>query len=166
MNVKVKRKHSQVKLPSYATPGSAGLDLYADSFLKLYAGSKEADLTTIQQEKQNKGVITLRPGERLLVGTGLYMEIPMGYELQVRSKSGRTLKEGMVVANSPGTIDSDYRGEVGVILINTTKWLMDIKLGEKIAQGVFAKYEQAEWQEVKELESTSREGGFGSTGLT
>ena len=164
MKVKI-RKGKGAVLPEYKTTGSAGFDLVAHSFKGLYAGEKEADLEGVMVEKQKKGFLTLRPHERVLIGTGLYMEIPLGYELQIRSRSGLAYKHGLTVINSPGTIDSDYRGEIGIILINTTSSLIDIKLGERIAQGVLNEIEQAEWEEVGELNSTTRgSGGFGSTG--
>lgn len=134
---------SDNELPAYETTASAGLDLRA--FLP---------------EK-----IVLRPLERALVRTGLFMEIPEGYEAQVRPRSGLALKHGITVLNSPGTIDADYRGEIGVILVNLSQEPFGIESGDRIAQMVFAKVEQAEWTETGSLSETSRgEGGFGSTG--
>lgn len=142
MKVKVVNK-SNSKLPKYESSGAAGLDLRAnleDSF-------------------------TLQPLERTLIKTGVFLEIPEGYEAQVRPRSGLALKKGVTVLNAPGTIDADYRGEVGVILINLSKQPFVIENGDRIAQLVFAKVEQAELLEVKELSETSRgAGGFGSTG--
>lgn len=130
-------------LPAYETTASAGLDLRA--FLP---------------EK-----ITLQPLERKLVKTGLFMEIPEGYEAQVRPRSGLALKNGITVLNSPGTIDADYRGEIGVILVNLSQEAFEIQSGDRIAQLVFARVEQAEWHETETLSETHRgEGGFGSTG--
>lgn len=143
MQVKIinKGKHS---LPKYETSASAGVDL-------------RADLTE---------TITLKPLERILVKTGLFLEIPEGYEAQVRPRSGLALKKGITVLNSPGTVDADYRGEVGVILINLSNEEFVIENGERIAQLVFAKVEQANWVEVEILSDTHRgEGGFGSTGV-
>ena len=132
---------SQNDLPKYETPASAGIDV-------------RANLTT---------AIVLKPLERILVKTGLFLEIPEGYEAQVRPRSGLALKNGITVLNSPGTIDADYRGEVGVILINLSNQEFTIENGERIAQIVFAKVEQAEWLEVKSLSETERgEGGFWS----
>jgi len=109
--------------------------------------------------------IELKPGMRTLVKTGLFMEIPVGYECQVRPRSGLALKKGITVLNSPGTIDADYRGEVGVILINHSDETFVIEDGERIAQLVFAPVEQALWEEVDELSETQRgSDGFGSTG--
>ena len=135
---------SQHPLPTYETTASAGVDL-------------RANLTE---------TITLKSLERTLVKTGVFLEIPEGYEAQVRPRSGLALKKGVTVLNSPGTIDADYRGEVGVILINLSNEDFVIENGERIAQLVFAKVEQAQWLEVKTLSDTTRgEGGFGSTGV-
>lgn len=140
MKVKIINK-SGFDLPKYETKGSAGLDI--KSIEKL----------------------TINPGERKLVKTGLFLEIPEGYEVQVRPRSGLALKKGITVLNSPGTIDADYRGEVGVILINHSDESYDIIIGDRIAQMVFAKVEQADWLETEEMSETERgEGGFGSTG--
>lgn len=136
--------NSQHPLPEYETTASAGLDI-------------RANLTE---------TITLKPLERTLVKTGIFLEIPVGYEAQVRPRSGLAYKNGVTVLNSPGTIDADYRGEVGVILINLSNENFVINNGERIAQLVFAKVEQAEWLEVEILSDTNRgEGGFGSTGV-
>ena len=165
MKLKVKRKHDDITLPSYQTEGSAGFDLTGVSFLKLYSSDKEINLKEVMTQQQKNGIITLRPGERVLIGTGLHVAVPQGYELQIRSRSSYALKKGLLVANSPGTIDSDYRGEIGVILINTTHVLLEVKLGERIAQAVLKKIEQADFELVEELDDTDRgEGGFGSTG--
>lgn len=167
MYIDIKKKHENVKLPNYATEGSAGFDLYADSFLKLYSGNTEVLLKDVMRFSISKGYIVLRPFERILIGTGLYMSIPTGYELQIRDKSGIALKQGLKVMNSPGTIDSDYRDEIGVIIGNLSNALMRINLNEKIAQGILAKHETADWIEVENLTATDTErvGGFGSTGL-
>ena len=134
---------SNNELPTYETIGSAGLDIRA----------------FIEES------ITLKPLERKLIKTGLFLEIPVGYEAQVRPRSGFALKNGVTVLNSPGTIDADYRGEVGVILINLSQENVEIHSGDRIAQLVFAKVEQAEWNEVETLSETERgAGGFGSTG--
>jgi len=131
-------------LPKYETAQSAGLDL------KAYLPD---------------GPVTLRPLERGLVKTGLFIELPAGYEAQVRPRSGLALKKGVTVLNSPGTIDADYRGEICVILINLSQDVFVINDGERIAQMVVARHEQAELVEVKELSDTERgAGGFGHTG--
>ena len=130
-------------LPSYETAFSAGMDLRA--------GIKEE--------------ITLNAGERMLMPTGLFIELPQGYEAQIRPRSGLAVKAGVTVLNSPGTIDADYRGEICVILINLSAEAFRIKPGDRIAQMVVAKHERVEWQETDELESSVRgSGGFGSTG--
>ncbi len=136
--------HSQHALPEYGTKAAAGVDL-------------RANIDT---------PISLKPLERTLVPTGLFMEIPEGYEAQVRPRSGLALKKGITVLNSPGTIDADYRGELKVILINLSNETFVIENGERIAQMVIAAHEQAEWVEVKQLEESERgHGGFGSTGV-
>ena len=134
---------SPYPLPEYATAQSAGLDL-------------RAHLTE---------PLLLQPGERALIPTGLRMALPPGWEAQVRPRSGLALKQGITVLNSPGTIDADYRGPVGVILINHGADPFSVEPGERIAQLVFARFEQAVWQPVKELDQTERaEGGFGHSG--
>lgn len=143
MKVKVKN-NSKHSLPNYETNASAGMDVRANI---------EAN-------------IKLNPFERVLVKTGLFLEIPEGFECQVRPRSGLALKKGLTVLNSPGTIDADYRGEVGVILINLSQEEVVIEDGERIAQLVFAQVEQANWEEAVELSETNRgAGGFGSTGV-
>lgn len=143
MKVKIINK-SAWPLPQYATPLSAGLDL-------------KANITE---------PITLKPLDRAIVPTGLFMAIPAGYEAQVRPRSGLAAKKGITVLNSPGTIDADYRGEVGVILVNLSNADFVIEPGERIAQMVFARHEQVEWDETDTLDETTRgAGGFGSTGV-
>ncbi len=143
MTIKIINK-SQHALPNYETIASAGMDL-------------RANLTEL---------ISLQPLERAIVKTGLFIELPIGYEAQVRPRSGLAAKNGITVLNSPGTIDADYRGEIGVILINLSKEVFVIENGERIAQLVIAKHERAQWIEVQELSDSSRgEGGFGSTGV-
>lgn len=132
------------QLPAYATPQSAGMDLRANI----------------------EDPITLRPLERRIVPTGLYIALPEGYEAQVRPRSGLALKHGITVLNSPGTIDSDYSGEIGVLLINLSDTPFVINAGERIAQMVVARHEQAELIEVEELDDTERgAGGYGHTGV-
>ena len=143
MNIKI-INHSQHELPNYETSASAGMDL-------------RANLTES---------ITLKPLERAIVKTGLFIELPMGYEAQVRPRSGLAAKKGITVLNSPGTVDADYRGEIGVILVNLSNEDFVVENGERIAQLVIAKHERAEWVEVVELTETARgAGGFGSTGV-
>lgn len=143
MNIKIINKSSH-NLPHYETIASAGMDLRANI---------------------NKP-ITLKPLERTIIKTGLFIELPIGYEAQVRPRSGLAVKKGITVLNAPGTIDADYRGEIGVILVNLSKEDFIIENGERVAQIVIAKHERAEWIEVKKLTETERgEGGFGSTGV-
>ncbi len=131
-------------MPQYETIGSAGVDLRANILES----------------------ITLKPLERAIVKTGLFLEIPVGYEAQIRPRSGLAAKKGITVLNSPGTIDADYRGELGVILVTLSNEDFIIEDGDRIAQMVIGKHERADWIEVKELNETSRgSGGFGSTGL-
>lgn len=137
------RNTSSNELPEYATSGAAGMDL-------------RAHLAT---------PVTLAPLERKLIPTGLFMEIPHGYEVQIRPRSGLAFKHGITVLNSPGTIDSDYRGEVGVLLVNLSQEPFVIESGERIAQMVVAAHGHVEWEAVSELSDTDRgAGGFGSTG--
>ena len=136
--------NSQHDSPEYATSQSAGLDL-------------RANLTES---------IRLKPLARTLVKTGLFIELPKGYEAQVRPRSGLAYKKGITVLNSPGTIDADYRGEIGVILVNLSEEEFVIENGERVAQLVIAKHEQAQWVEAENLDETDRcAGGFGSTGV-
>ncbi len=142
LRIKVINK-SNNPLPKYQTVASAGLDLHANL---------EAD-------------IILNPGDRILVPTGLFMELTEGYEAQVRPRSGLALKHGITVLNSPGTIDADYRGEIKVLLINHGSEPFIIKHSERIAQMVVAKYEQIQWKTVTDLNNTERgSGGYGSSG--
>ena len=134
---------SRHKLPHYETGASAGMDL-------------RANITE---------PITLEPLERALVTTGLFIELPIGFEAQVRPRSGLAAKKGITVLNAPGTIDADYRGEIGVILVNLSNKAFTLEDGERIAQLIIARHERAEWIETETLSVTERgEGGFGSTG--
>lgn len=135
---------SENPLPGYSTDHSAGMDLRANL--------------------QNP--VTIKPLERLLIPTGLFIELPVGYEAQIRPRSGLAIKKGLSVLNSPGTIDADYRGEIGVILINLSNNEVTIENGERICQMVIAKHEHADLIEVEVLNKTERgSGGFGSTGV-
>ena len=143
MIVKVINK-SNNKLPEYATSMSAGFDLRAN----------------LEES------VTLKAGDRMLIGTGLFIALEPGYEAQVRPRSGLALKKGITVLNAPGTIDADYRGEIGVILYNTSKEDFIIEPGERIAQMVIAKYKQISWEQVEVLDETERgDGGYGHTGV-
>lgn len=144
MTIKVINK-SKHDLPKYQTEFSAGMDLYAN----------------IDEP------ITLKSLERTLVKTGLFISLPKGYEAQIRPRSGLAYKNGITVLNTPGTIDADYRGEIGIILVNLSAQEFTINDGDRIAQMVIAKHENALWQEVDNLDETNRgEGGFGSSGIS
>lgn len=143
MEVKIVNK-SNHRLPEYTTPSSAGMDLKANT----------------------TEPIVLGPLERQMVPTGIYIALPEGYEAQVRPRSGLAAKYGVTVANAPGTVDADYRGEIKVILINLSNEKFVVNPGDRIAQLVIAKYERVEWDEVATLDETERgEGGFGHTGI-
>ncbi|MHA6278945.1 dUTP diphosphatase [Salinimicrobium sp. CAU 1759] len=143
MNVKIINKSGH-ELPAYETGSSAGMDLRAN----------------ISEP------VTLAPLARAIIKTGLFIELPVGYEAQVRPRSGLAAKKGITVLNSPGTIDADYRGEIGVILVNLSNEDFTIQDGERIAQMVISRHEHISWKEVDSLEETSRgAGGFGSTGV-
>ncbi len=142
MKVRIVNKSGNV-LPAYETEGSAGMDLRA------------------WLDKP----VTLKPLERTLVPTGLHIELPKGYEAQIRPRSGLAVKKGLSLVNTPGTIDSDYRGEIKVIVVNLSNEEQTIHPGDRIAQMIIARYEQIEWEETGELEETARgAGGFGHTG--
>ena len=143
VKIKIVNRGSQ-QLPAYATPESAGMDLRANV----------------------AEPVVLHPLERRIIPTGLYMALPPGYEAQVRPRSGLAFKHGITVLNSPGTIDSDYRGELGVLLVNLSNDDFTIEAGERIAQMVIARHEQGEFVEVEELDDTERgAGGYGHTGV-
>ena len=143
VKIKIVNRGSQ-QLPAYATPESAGMDLRANV----------------------AEPVVLRPLERRIIPTGLYMALPPGYEAQVRPRSGLAFKHGITVLNSPGTIDSDYRGELGVLLVNLSNEDFTVEAGERIAQMVIARHEQGEFVEVEELDDTERgAGGYGHTGV-
>ncbi|CAN5314159.1 dUTP diphosphatase [soil metagenome] len=142
MTIKIINRSAH-NLPHYETQGSAGMDLRANL----------------------SEPVTLKPLERSIIKTGLFIELPLGYEAQVRPRSGLAAKKGITVLNAPGTVDADYRGEIGVILVNVSNEDFTIENGERIAQLVISKHERATWAEVEVLEETSRgAGGFGSTG--
>ena len=143
MKIKIINK-SKHELPDYSSSSAAGMDIRAN----------------IDSE------IILKPLERTLVKTGIYIQLPLGYEAQIRPRSGLAFKKGVTVLNSPGTIDADYRGEIGIVLVNLSSKEFAIKDGERIAQMVIAKHEHADWIEVETLDDSKRgTGGFGSTGV-
>ncbi len=142
MNIKIVNQ-SKHQLPAYETIASAGMDIRAN----------------LSED------MTIKPLERVLVPTGIFIELPVGYEAQIRPRSGMAYKKGVGVANAPGTIDADYRGEIKIILINLSGADISIEDGERVAQMVIAKHERAQWEVVNELSTTERgAGGFGSTG--
>lgn len=145
MSVKVSIiNRSHHALPSYSTPLSAGMDIRANL----------------------EAPITLQPGERKLIPTGLFIALPEGYEAQIRPRSGLAIKHGITVLNSPGTIDADYRGEIGIIIINHSDKAFVIEDGERVGQMVVARYERVAWDETDTLDETERgAGGFGHTGV-
>ncbi len=143
MKIRIINKSSH-KLPKYETENSAGMDI------KAFINNN----------------ITLKPLDRTIVATGLYLSLPKGLEAQVRPRSGLAIKKGITVLNSPGTIDSDYRGEIGVILINLSNEVFTVKNGDRIAQLIIAKHTSVVWEEVEQLEDSPRgSSGFGSTGI-
>lgn len=143
MKIKIVNR-SQHALPNYETSASAGMDLRAN----------------IAES------VTLQPLERAIIATGLYLELPPGFEAQVRPRSGLAAKKGITVLNAPGTIDADYRGEVGVILVNLSNEAFTVENGERVAQLVIARHERADWDQTEILSETKRGiGGFGSTGI-
>lgn len=149
MRVQIVNKSSN-HLPTYSTEYSAGMDLRAN----------------LKDDKGNDEIISIAPGKRVLIPTGLYIQLPYGYEAQIRPRSGLAVKYGITVLNTPGTIDADYRGEIGVCLINHGNDTFDVYHGDRIAQIVFAKVEQAALVKVSELTNTKRgDGGFGHTGI-
>jgi len=143
MRIKIINK-SNHELPNYETIASAGMDLRANL----------------------DEPIVLKPLDRAIIKTGLFMALPVGYEAQIRPRSGLAAKKGISVLNAPGTVDADYRGEIGVILVNLSNEVFTVNDGERIAQMIISKHERGEWNEVNELDSTDRgAGGFGSTGV-
>ena len=149
MRVQIVNKSSN-PLPTYSTVYSAGMDIRAN----------------LKNDEGNNEIISIAPGERVLIPTGLYIQLPYGYEAQIRPRSGLALKYGITVLNTPGTIDADYRGEIGVCLINHGNNTFDVHHGDRIAQIVFAQVEQVLLTEVFKLKDTKRgDGGFGHTGI-
>ena len=141
ITVKIHREANTIAIPEYATPGSAGVDLCSMKYCMI------------------------KPGEMALISTGIYLEIPEGYEGQIRPRSGLAMNNRILIPNSPGTIDSDYRGEIRVLLLNMGEDPFTLRFGDRIAQLVFVPVARAKFQEVKELSETKRgTGGFGSTG--
>lgn len=194
MKVQVINK-SKWELPKYATPLSAGLDLRGDfSRIKLVNGKPEkfffdtevvgisldenplSDVTILDKDGNSTGekpktikvakTIEIKPGGRCLIPTGLFIALPEGYEARIQPRSGLALKCGLSIANTPGCVDADYRGEIGVVVINTSNYPVRINDGERIAQMIVSKYEQITWEQVEELSETERgTEGFGHSGV-
>lgn len=168
MNIKIKIVNkSKFELPKYETLLSSGMDVRAD-----LSGIEQlpVEIGTIgyhfkDESSKDMDSIILTPESRCIIPTNLYTAIPAGYEIQVRPRSGQTIKKGFLIPNTPGTIDASYRGNIGIIVMNPTKDNIEIKHGERIAQFVLAKVEYAEFEEVETLDETTRKGGFGSTGI-
>ena len=163
MKLLVKKLHDDATIPEYQTPGSAGFDIHA---LITFGRDKDSNCfnDTIGHGYDRQPIASILPGDSFLVKTGLSVAVPDGFEMQIRPRSGLALKKSITVANSPGTLDSDYRNEIGVILINHGTEPFLIQNGDRIAQGVINKVERVEFNEVDELDTTERKGGFGSTG--
>lgn len=168
MRVKVKTTSSNVVLPKYQREGDVGMDLRVDNFKKIFSSVKMSNGQFAEAEDNldpNTEKTVLNPGSRILIGTGLKVEIPSGYEIQIRPRSGLAIKNGITVVNSPGTIDSNYRGEIGVCLINHGFIPFTINKGERIAQAVLNKIELIDWNIRETLTETTRGAeGFGSSG--
>lgn len=159
---------SKYELPKYETSLSAGMDIKGDfSRIELENWQPKRFFYDAELLINPEGMsIMIRPGGRCLIPTGLFIALPKGYEAQVRPRSGLALKQGLTVLNSPGTIDADYRGEIGIILVNASNNYVEIRDGERLAQLVIAKHETVEWELVQKLPTTDRgEGGFGHTGV-
>lgn len=164
MKVKIKRLSDTLTGPPlYATAGSSGVDLSIDTFRKVHTSTGKTN-EVVELTPETKSILLL-PHSRVLVGCGFAIELPEGYELQIRSRSGNALNKGLIVLNSPGTVDADYRGEIGAIICNTSNYAVNLEVGDKIAQAVLAKTEKIEWEKAEELSTTDRgEGGYGHTG--
>lgn len=171
--VKLKLKEG-AKIPEYATKGSSGVDVVAYDILAIYKGFVKSEDNTIEairekflSDKEGEGAMFIRPQERVLIDTGLSQaEIPENSEIQVRPRSGISLKKGLLVANAPGTLDEDYRGNIGVILFNPSNFIIKIERFERIAQLVLCPILRTEWTAVEEINFNTERGakGFGSTG--
>lgn len=162
LDVAFKQLHDNVAIPVYGSTGAAGFDLIVHNFkMDLHFNDMLSNRTTLTKDGDE---LLLAPGARILIGCGFAVKLPRNTQLEVRSRSGKALKEGLVVINQPGTIDEDYTGEVGVIIHNTSNITKVIAKGEKIAQAVLMPYFKANFIAVKELPTTERSsGGFGST---
>lgn len=166
MDIKIQKCGNNVLIPKYQHAGDAGIDFHVNNFKKIFKPvmMNEGWAESEDNLEESLDEIELDPGCRILIGTGLKMEIPEGIELQIRPRSGLALKSGITVINSPGTIDSGYKSEIGIILINHSVMPFTIKKGERIAQAVFANYIKVNMQEGELSESERGDKGFGSSG--
>ena len=158
-----------VEMPKFQTEGAVGFDLAITKILNIFKGDKAIDpekLKIVQDGFDRAGYIKIRPHERILFGTGVYAELPDNIELQIRSRSGTALKKGLIIANSPGTVDPDYLGELGLIIFNTTPFLNTVHKGDRLGQAVPKEICKAELQQVEEFTKQTERGedGYGSTG--
>lgn len=166
IKVRVINKSKTLELPKYATEMSAGFDLMACFDCGVNSIIYKRDLGKLELSPRVDDEIILFRGDRVCIPTGLFMSLPEGFELQVRPRSGLALKNGITVLNTPGTVDADYRGSVGVILINNGYDEYHIHHGDRIAQGIITRFTKCVWSQVEELDETDRgEGGFGHSGI-
>lgn len=164
VKVKIKLENGAI-VPTYATEGSVGFDLKALGIKALYSGAREWPLEVIKRKVADSGKIIVKSFDRALLLTGIYVELPIGTEIQIRPRSGRSLKTGLFVI--PGTIDHDYRGEIGIIVVNMTAFSIPITVGDAVAQGVLQYVPKVEWEVTDDLSDTLRgEGGYGHTDET
>lgn len=161
-NVKLKKLYPNVEIPQYATEGDVGFDLVAHNFKDMYVSMINGEYHPTSM--QNKSQVQLPPHARILVGCGFSIELPKGTQLEIRGRSGNALRRGVVVCHGVGTIDNSYRGEIGVLVLNTSDYPVDIKVGDKVGQGVLMPYLLVSFTEVDKLSETDRGvNGFGST---
>lgn len=162
--IRFKKMFDNVELPKYATAGSAGFDIIVNNFRSLHTSPDGQTKTGEVKFNLNVDEVRLYPGQRLLIGAGYAVAIPENTQLEVRSRSGKTLKEGLICLNAPGTVDEDYRGEIGAILYNAGGYSLVVKKGDAVAQGVLMPYIKASFEIADDLSSTERgAGGYGST---
>lgn len=171
MNERIKlevKLEGGVECPQYQTEGAAAFDIAPNKILKAYKGESETDgdkLQRMQESFLRQGYIKMRPFERILFGTGIFMQIPDDYEIQVRPRSGNSLKKGLAISNSPGTVDEDYTGEIGIIITNNNPFLCQVDINQRLAQCSLKKVYRADIQVVEEITKVTKRGsdGYGST---
>ena len=168
MKIQVKKLYDDVVLPQYQTEGAAGMDLIVHGYSELHStrvNSNDVNNPLVITQFEGITKVIMNPHERLRVTCGFAISIPKGYELQIRARSGNSIKKGLCLANGIGTVDSDYRGEIGAILLNSSEFPVEVCVGDRVAQAVLAKHETVEFDEVSDLDETVRgTGGLGSTG--